>query len=76
MRKKIIIFHLKIIVFTAVLRCSLLHGRVCVMRFGTKYHQYSYEFEQETFKSTCAASTRSQIIGSVIPDTCDKDSCF
>ena len=30
-RKKFTIFHLKIIIFTAVKYCSILHGRVCVM---------------------------------------------
>ena len=29
--KKLKIFHLKIIIFTAVKYCCILHGRVCVM---------------------------------------------
>ena len=34
--KKNIIFHLKIVIFTAVKYCCILHGRVCVM-YGPKY---------------------------------------
>ena len=30
-KKSINVFHLKIIIFTAVKNCSILHGRVCVM---------------------------------------------
>ena len=30
-RKNITFFHLKIIIFTAVKYCSILHGRICVI---------------------------------------------
>ena len=32
-KKNILIFHLKIIIFTAVKYCCILHGRVCVMTY-------------------------------------------
>ena len=33
-KKNITIFHLKIIIFTAVKNCCILHGRVIVMRYS------------------------------------------
>ena len=33
-KRNSIIFHLKIIVFTAVKYCCILHGRVCVMTYA------------------------------------------
>ena len=38
-KKNIKKFHLKIIIFTAVKYCSILHGHVCVM-FSTVYLMY------------------------------------
>ena len=48
-KKRIIIFHLKINIFTAVKYCCILHGRVCVMfpyLVGTSYPERMYKRHQ------------------------------
>ena len=37
--KNVIIFHLKINIFTAVKYCCILHGRVCVMNPALSWHR-------------------------------------
>ena len=40
--KNIIIFHLKINIFTAVKYCCILHGRVCLMKVMPTEHEYGF----------------------------------
>ena len=46
------IFHLKIIIFTAMKYHSILHGRVCVMLIYTMYLQETKELSKSTKQRT------------------------